>query len=154
MKTVDMLIAEYNALSKADKEDALGKYTIKALTSCVMYSDDPEEATLALGVLTYAAILADDRIADEELMLLYRGLQVSLGGEVDWDECQMIAANTLNNKEDFIVGAEEFAQNYLSMWKENDKEDVIMLCIVLCAIDGVISDKGKVWLNELVAVAN
>ena len=153
MKTVDMLIAEYNAFSEADKAVALGKYTMKAITSCVMYEDNPEEATLALGILTYAAILADDRISDEELMLMYRGMQVSLNGEVDWDECQMIAANILNNKADFRAGAEKFAGNYLSMWKDNDKEDVIMLCIALCAIDGVISEKEKIWLDELVAAA-
>lgn len=153
MKNVDTLIAEYNALSEAEKAVALGTYTMKAVTSCVMYEDNPEEATLALGVLTYAAILADDRISDEELILLHRGLQLSLNDNVDWDECQMIAANTLHNKEGFRAGAKEFAQNYLSMWKDNDKEDVIMLCIALCAIDGVISEKEKVWLNELVAAA-
>ena len=148
-----MLLAEYEAFTQAEKDVALGKYTVKAVTSCVQYSDNPEEATLALGVLTYAAILADDRISDEELMLLYKGIQVTLNGEVDWDECQMIAANALNNKADIKDGAKEFAQNYLSMWRDNDKEDVIMLCIALCAVDGVISEKEKTWLKELVIAA-
>ena len=121
--------------------------------SYVDYSDNPEEVSVALGILTYAAIIADNRISDEELLLLYAGLKVTLGDAVDLEECQRIATETLKSKEDIKAAAKELAQTYLSLWRDDDKEYVVNLCIALCAIDGEISGKEINWLKELMRAA-
>ena len=153
MRTVEQLIAEYTALSEEERMLALNKYTMKAVASCLRYEDDYEEATKAIGVLTYAAIIADDRISDDELLLIYAGLKITLGDRIDLDECKRIAAETLINRDTYKSAAKHFAEVYLSLWDDKDKEDVINLCIALCAMDGVVSPLEVKWLKELVAAA-
>lgn len=153
MKTVEQLVAEYANLSPEERMLALNKYTMKAVGSCLKYEDDYQEATNAIGILTYAAIIADDRISDNELLLIYTGLKVTLGDSIDLDECKRIAAETLGNKSNIRLAAKDIAERYLSLWSDSDKEDVIRLCIALCAIDSVISPLEIKWLKELVAAA-
>ena len=86
-------------------------------------------------------------------MLLYTGMKVTLGSSFDAEDCKEIAKATLEDKKDLKLAAKYLAENYLSLWNENDKENVIMLCIALCAIDGEISAKEVKWLKELVAAA-
>ena len=153
MKTVEQLIAQYQSLSPEEKMLAFNQYTMTAINSCIQYEDDYEAATLALGTLTYAAIIADDRISDEELLLLYTGMKVTLGEQADLEKCKQLAQETLKCKDDIKEAARLFAEDYLALWEDDDKEDVILLCIALCAMDGVISDKEIRWLKELVAAA-
>lgn len=153
MKTVDQLCSEFQGLSQEEVLVALSTYAMKAISSCVNYAHNPMEASTALGVLLFAAIIADDRISEEELTVLYPSLKIALGPDADMDECKALAEEMLEGKEECMEAAKEFAEVYLSRWLNEDKEDVIMLCIALCAIDGVISNKEKAWLKELVAAA-
>lgn len=153
MKTVEQLIDEYVSLSEEERILALNKFTMKSIASCLKYEEDYEEATKAIGVLTYAAIIADNRISDDELLLIYAGLKVTLGDRIDLDECKQIAAETLKNRDNYKIAAKHFAECYLSLWSDRDKEGVISLCIALCAIDGVVSPLEVRWLKELVAAA-
>ena len=150
MKTVESLVLDFKRLSPEDQAVAFAEYTLKALDSSAAYADSVEEAGLALGILTYAAIVADNRISDEELLLIYAGLKATLGDRVDLEACKKIASETLRNKDDIKEAAKELAENYLVLWHDDDKEDIVRLCIALCAIDGEISGKEINWLKDLV----
>ncbi|MCH5156262.1 MAG: hypothetical protein J1G02_00110 [Clostridiales bacterium] len=154
MKSIEQFIEDYNNLSPEERSLAFSKYTMQSMSSFVKSAEDFEEATYALGVLTCAAILADDRISDEELLILYAGLKISLGTKADIEESKKLAAEILQDKNDYKDSAKIVAEKYLSVWNDNDKENVIMLCIALCAIDGVVSPKEILWLKELIAAAN
>lgn len=153
MKTVDQLCAQFQALPQEDVALALSTYSLKAINSCVNYSNNPQEAATALGVLLFAAIIADDRISDAEFAVIYPALQIVLGGKTDIEACKALAQEIIGEKEECLEAAKDFAEVYLSRWLHEDKEDVIMLCIALCAIDGEISSKEKAWLKELMVAA-
>ena len=150
MKTVDQLCEE---VLKEELMMAITKYTMQAASTCMRYTEDPEEASMMLGVLTWAAIIADGRLSEEEFRLLYPGLKIAKGNDATIEECRALAMQLFDEGENYQAIATYFAEEYLSQWKADEKENVIKCCIAICAIDGNISVKEKQWLRDLLKAA-
>lgn len=153
MKTVDQLLAEFKQIPRENMPIELAKYAMKATKSCLDYAGNPLDATTNLGILVCSVFLADDKISEQEFALLYTSAKISLGNDIDLDTCKVIAQDLLNAKQDLKTAAVEVAIKYLSMWKDEDKEDLIMYLVGLCAIDENIAAKEIGWLKILMTAA-
>lgn len=153
MKTIDQLLAEFKQIPRENMPIELAKYAMKATKSCLDYAKDPEEATTNLGILVCSVFLADDKISEQEFQLLYMSAKISLGDQIDLDTCKVIAQDLLDAKKDLKSAAVEVAIKYLSMWKDEDKEDLLMYLVGLCAIDENIATKEIGWLKILMTAA-
>lgn len=153
MKSVDQLLAEFKQIPKENVPIKLSEYAMSAVKSCLEYTNNPETAAMALGVLVCSVFLADDKISEQEFQLLYMSAKLSMGDEIDLDSCKEIAKELLATKNDLKTAAVEVATKYLSLWTDKDKEDLIMYLVGLCAVDNDIAAKEIGWLKLLVTAA-
>ena len=108
----------------------------------VKYSDVKEDLTISWESL-------EDMLQEEEYLLLYPMLYTFFGDSVDYEDCKKIAkefkqeGKELKQYIDYIV-------DIFGLISDELKEDIITVCLLICAIDGNISAKEKNWIKQLI----
>ncbi|MGN1327102.1 MAG: TerB family tellurite resistance protein, partial [Clostridia bacterium] len=121
----------------------------KILPELNAITEDAITATTIFATFIIGSIVADGKIKEEEYILLYPMLYTFFGDSVDYEECKKIArkfkkeGKELNQYIDYIV-------DILGMFSDELKEDIITVCLLICAIDGNISAKEKNWVKQLI----
>ncbi len=96
-----------------------------------------------------ASVAADGKLSEAEFRLLKPMFDNINGGEVDYEGAKKIFA------EMGLTDAENYRQiidtmvDILGVVKDSVKDDVIMLCLMVCAVDGSVSEKEKEWIRQL-----
>lgn len=127
----------------------LAEKSIKILPALKEITEDGIESTAIFATFIMGSIVADGKINEDEYLLLYPMLYTFFGNSVDYEDCKKIA-------KEFKQEGKELKQyvNYivdiLGLISEELKEDIIVVCLLICAIDGNISVKEKNWIKQLI----
>lgn len=127
----------------------LAEKSLKILPELNAITEDAITATTIFATFIIGSIVADGKIKEEEYILLYPMLYTFFGDSVDYEECKKIArkfkkeGKELKQYIDYIV-------DILGMFSDELKEDIITVCLLICAIDGNISAKEKNWVKQLI----
>ncbi len=96
------------------------------------------------------AIAADGKLAPEEYKLIYPLLNVFLGDSINYDDAKKVFKSLRKeNKELKNVTAKMI--DILALLSDDLKNDIVIICMMICAIDGKISSKEKKWIMQLIA---
>ncbi len=150
-------MTEFNKLCKKFEEmDALQYSAILAKKSAKVLPVLSEiGGSKADGVRIFAqyvlgAIAADGRLSEEEYLIVYPLLHAFFGEELDYETCKSAIrflkpeSKELNNVLNDMI-------DMFGLFDEDLKDDLIIICMLICAIDGKITPKEKNWLKELIA---
>ncbi len=145
----------YEICKEVEKMDVLTYSTVLAEKSLKILpvlneiTEDEIEATTIFATFIMGSIVADGKIQEEEYILLYPMLYTFFGDSVDYEDCKEIAkefkqeGKELKQYIDYIV-------DIFGLISDELKEDIITVCLLICAIDGNISAKEKNWIRQLI----
>ena len=140
-------MTEFNKLCKKFEEmDALQYSAILAKKSAKVL---PVLSKIG-GSRADGAIAADGRLSEEEYLIIYPLLHAFFGEELDYETCKSAIrflkpeSKELNNVLNDMI-------DMFGLFDEDLKDDLIIICMLICAIDGKITPKEKNWLKELIA---
>lgn len=125
------------AVKSADVLPKLSKMTGKLDAAAIF-------ATFILG-----AIAADGRLSEGEYESVYPLLHVFFGDELNYEDCRT-AVRRLKPEGRELKKALDDMVDLFGSFDEDLKEDVILVCMLICAVDGKISLKEKNWIKKLI----
>ncbi len=96
------------------------------------------------------SIAADGKLAEEEYMILKPMFEALAGKEVSYqDAVAIFNAAGLNKSKDYKKVVDQMV-DVLGMVSLDLKRDIILVCLMICAVDGKISMKEKRWVKQLI----
>ena len=85
-------------------------------------------------------------LVDGEIELEYASIN---GENIDYESCKLMARYfRKENKE--LKKYLDLVTDLLGLLSDELKEDLIVVCLLICAIDGKISLKEKRWIKQLI----
>ena len=96
-----------------------------------------------------ASVAADGVLSEEEYKLLKPMFTNLNGGDVDYEGAKKIFADMGLDDADSYRKVVDTMVDILGIVDDSVKDDIIMLCLMTCAIDGQVSEKEKEWIRQL-----
>ncbi len=95
------------------------------------------------------AVAADGRLSEEEYLLCYPLLHAFFGDEVNFDDSKK-ALKRLQPESRELKKALDDMVDIFGLVSDALKEDLIVICMLICSVDGKISFKEKNWIKKLI----
>ena len=96
-----------------------------------------------------ASVAADGKLDESEFQLLRPMLEKLVGHEVTYDDAVGIFKAAGLDKSSDYRKAVDLMVDILGLISLDLKRDIIIVCLMICAIDGKISGKEKKWIKQL-----
>ncbi len=110
---------------------------------------DGLDAITVYNGLILGAILSDGKISDEEFVLVKPMVDLALGYDVTKKDLNKLVKYFKRDTKDY----KDFVDAVVDLFGEISdelKDDIVTLCLIVCAVDGKISLKEKRWLKQLI----
>lgn len=146
MKEFDQLCKEFEALDAASYATILVERSARLLPVLAAVVGDGLSGAELLAVFALGAIAADGRVTEEEFAVSYPFFRLFFGENADYDHCRSLALGESRRLKKIV----NKMVDVLGDISDELKTDAIMVCMVICAVDGKISPKEKRWIKQLI----
>ena len=123
--------------------------TAKIMPALNELTQDTADSLELLATFMIASVYADGKLDESEYLLLMPALKLFFGDDFDYDSAKALVkafkpeGRELKNVVDAIV-------DLLGELSDELKEDIITVCLLICARDGKISLKEKRYIKQLI----
>lgn len=132
----------YNALMEEKSSriiPALSEITADGLSGVQIYVD-----------FVICAVAADGKLTEAEYQLIKPILDLSMEADVGYGDAQkFFYDNGLDKPEEYKNSMDSIA-DLLGLVSQELKDDIVLLCMLVCAVDGEMSDEEREWIQQLI----
>ena len=122
------------------------------LTYSVVLSEKAKAVIPALCEITknglVGAVVSDGELSVEEFELTYPLFRAFFGEEISHEECDYIVGKMRRENKQLTKYVNEMVDAFGQL-SEELKNDIVLVCLMICAIDGKISTSEKRWIKKL-----
>lgn len=149
MKEFDLLCKEFEAMDGETYTVLLAEKAATLVPALSLITADGLGGIAVFSTFIVGAIAADGRLSEEEYALIHPLLYAFFGDNVDYETCkQTVRAMRAETKE--LKKTVEEMVDILAELSDDLKDDLILVCLMICAIDGKVSLKEKQWIKQLI----
>lgn len=148
MKDFNDLCKEFEEMDALSYSLILGKKSLKVIPALNAITEDGLDGATIFATFVMGAIAADGKLSEEEYILVYPVLYAFFGDSVKYEDCKKAARYLRFESREFKKAVKEMIDVFGRLSDEL-KEDIIIICMMICAIDGKISLKEKNWIKKL-----
>ena len=147
---------DFNKLCKIFEEMDPAQYTLllaeksaKVMPALALITGTGEDAVALFATFALGAVAADGRLSEEEYALLYPILRTCFGDNVDYAACKDLARALRPESRELKKYVNDLV-DVLGLLSDELKDDLVLICMMLCAVDGKISFAEKNWIKQLI----
>lgn len=96
------------------------------------------------------SIVSDGKLAEEEYGIIRPAFEIVAGKDVDYEEAVTIFNEYGLNRPNAYKRTVDDMVDILGLISLDLKRDIIIVCMMVCSIDGKISRKEKRWIRQLI----
>ncbi len=149
MKDFDLLCKEFEEMDgKTYASFIAGKASVLVPALSVITQDGLGGLTI-FSTFIFGAIAADGRLSEEEYELVSPLLHAFFGDSIDYEACKKRVKSLRSETKELKRGVDDMA-DVLGLLSDDLKNDLILVCLMICAIDGKVSAKEKQWIKQLI----
>ena len=147
---------EFNALCKAYEEmDALTYAAVLAdkagriIPALSAITEDGLDGVTLFASFIVGAVVADGNLSVQEYAITFPLFKAFFGKEVDYEACNLIVK--MMRRETKLM--KQYVNDMVKIFglvSDELKEDIVLVCLMICAIDGKVSLKEKKWIKKLI----
>lgn len=96
-----------------------------------------------------ASVVADGKLTEEEYLMSVPLFAKFFGDYVNYEDCKYFVRKCKADNRDL----KQFTDDMVDMLELVDdyvKDDIITVCLLICAVDGKVSAKEKRWIQQLI----
>ena len=149
MREFDLLCKELEQMDPLTYAAILAEKSLKILPALTVIEQDGVDAVLEYATFILGAMAADGRLSEEEYLVCEPLLKAFFGDSIDYATCKVLV-RTLRSETRALKRAVDNMVDIIGLLSEELKSDVILVCMMVCAIDGKISLKEKHWIKQLI----
>lgn len=149
MREFNLICKEFEQLDSLSYGVILAKKSAKILPALKNITKDGLTVAAIYSTFILGAIVADGRISEEEYALCYPLLRAFFGEEIDYNDVKKAVKLLKTESKELKRNVDEMV-DILGELDDELKDDIVIVCMMICAIDGKISLKEKNWIKQLI----
>ena len=149
MKGFNQLCKEFETLDILSYTAILAGKSVKVLPALRAVTDDGINGVTIFATYVMAAIAADGRLTEEEYMLCYPLLYAFFGDTVNYEDCKIVACAARPFSRE-LKKTVCMMNDVFGVLAPDIQEELIIICLMICAVDGKVSSKEKQWIKKLI----
>ncbi len=150
MSTFNELCTKLEQMDDDAYNQAFNELSVKVMNDLAELTETGDDAYSVYLQFILAAVAADGKLSEDEFNLLKPLFDKSAGHEVDYSEAiEMFDEMGLTDPED-IKGVADLMVDIIELASPEAKDDIVFLCLMVCAIDREVSDEEKAWIAQLI----
>lgn len=149
MREFNLICKEFEQLDSLSYGVILAKKSAKILPALKNITKDGLTGAAIYSTFILGAIVADGRISEEEYALCYPLFRAFFGEEIDYNDVKKAVKLLKTESKELKRNVDEMV-DILGELDDELKDDIVIVCMMICAIDGKISLKEKNWIKQLI----
>jgi len=150
MKEFEMLCKEFEQMDVVSYTAYLTEKSLHVLPALQAVAENGIDGAAIFFSFIMGAIAADGKLAEEEYAIISPLLRSFFNRDVTYEECQKAFKEYKKETRQLKTVANQMI-DILGLFSEELKNDIVIICLMICAIDGKVSLKEKRWIMQLVA---
>lgn len=127
----------------------LGIKSKRILPALIDITQDGETGVEIFASFIIGAIAADGRLSETEYELLSPLLHAFFGEELDYETCKKAFRKMAPEQRELKTSVDEMV-DVLGLLSDDLKDDIITVCLLICAVDGKVSLRERNWIKQLI----
>ena len=150
MSKFDTLCQKLETMDREQFTQLFNQKSVDVIAKLSALTLDGKDGVTAYMEFILASAAADGNLAKDEFTLLKPMFEHIAGKPVTYNEAvKMFNAMGLN-KPDALKNVVDKMVDIIGLVDEGVKEDIVMLCLLVCSIDRGVSEKEKEWIKQLI----
>lgn len=150
MSNFDTLCRALESMDPETYSDTMIDKTLDILAGFDELSEDRGDCIALYCDFLLCSVAADGKLTEEEFLLAKPVLDRMLEIDTDYEEALRYFAETGLDQPEGYKDTMDGIVDMLGEVSSKLKEDLILLCMMVCAVDGTISAKEKAWIRQLI----
>lgn len=150
MKEFDLLCKEFENLDVLSYSAYLAEKSSNVLPALQAVAENGIDGAEIFFSFIMGAIAADGKLAEEEYLLISPLLTTFFGKTVSYEECKKAFKLFKKETKELLKTVDQMV-DILGLLSDELKNDIVIICLMICAIDGKVSLKEKKWIKQLIA---
>ena len=123
--------------------------SIKITAALSVITQNGLDGVMIFNTFVLCSIAADGKLDKSEYEVMKPAFSVLAGKEVTYEEAvQMFKDAGLNKPKDFKDLVNDMV-DVIGLVSEKLREDIILVCLMVCAVDGKINLRERKWIKQL-----
>ncbi len=148
MNEFDRLCKEFETIDFTGYASYLAEKAAKILPALNAVTPDHCSGGTVLALFILGAVVADGKLSEEEYALLYPELKKFFGDNIDYEYCRKMFGRYKTEAKQLQETVKQMIE-FMGHLSQELKDDIIIVCLMICAIDGKVSAKEKAWIRQL-----
>ncbi len=149
MKDFDQLCKEFEKMDEITYSVILLEKAKTVLPALSALTNDGIDGVTLFATFILGAIVADNNLSKAEYAITLPLFKVFFGENINYESCgQNVKKMRSENKE--LTKLTDAMVDMIGELSEDLKADIILICLMICAIDGKVSAKEKRWIKKLI----
>lgn len=149
MKDINELCQEIEQLEKENYLSILKLYSDKVIPELRELSADDFDCKQNFEMFILACLYADGRLQEEEFTYLSPLLYSFFGEIKDYKTAKRFFKDCKEEGSELKLLVEEFV-DFIGGLNPRLKEDIVYVCLLICAVDGKVSLEEKKFIKQLI----
>lgn len=148
--TFEEIYSEFQKIDPADYKRVLEDKAQTVLPTLFGISGNENTGARFLSMFVIGAALADGELEQKEFELLEPMFTSFFGDTVSFAESRALSRALVSNNKDMGQKLDEMI-DFFGEYSDNLKADLVLICLLICAVDGNVSEAERNWISRLVA---
>ena len=148
MKEFDRLCREFEEMDALTYSALLAEKSKKIIPALAAITEDGADGVMLFASFIVGAVVADGDLSVEEYALNFPLFKTFFGDEISYEDCNYIVRSMRSEGRLMTKYVDEMV-DAIGQLSEDLKDDIVLVCLMICAIDGKISFKEKQWIKKL-----
>lgn len=124
--------------------------TVDILKGLSGVTEDGVDAITIYLDFVLCAVAADGKLTEEEFVLVKPIMDLVTGSDVSYENAKAIFKAAGLDKPKEYKAAMDKTVDLLGIISPELKDDIILVCMLICSVDGKISFREKRWIKKLI----
>ena len=149
MKSFNDICKFVEELDPVSYTGIIAEKSIKIIPALADITGSKDLALEQFSMFVLGAIASDGKLALEEYVTCEPLLKAFFGDTIDYDQAKNRIEKMKDEMNELKNVVDKMVDSYGLLAPEL-KTDIIIVCLLLCSIDGKISPKEKKWIKQLI----
>ena len=150
MSDFDTLCKVFETMDADLYNDIVAEKSAKIIDGLVDLTEDGVDGLTIYADFIICAVAADGKLTEDEYLFLKPILDALLEKDTTFGDAQKIFYDSgLHEPKDYKKSM-DLMVDIIGAVSPELKDDIVLLCLMVCAVDGEVSDEEKKWIRQLI----
>lgn len=148
MKEFNSICKEFEGMDVLTYTAILGQKAKNIIPALSAITEDGIDGLELFASFIVGAVVADGGLSVEEYAITFPIFKAFFGEGISYEDCDYIVRKMRSEGKQLKRYVDDMVDVFGQL-SEELKNDIVLVCLMICAIDGKVSSKEKRWIKQL-----